>query len=215
MAKDTSQALESPFPRALSITLVDSFLEGFDPAHETVRLSLAVQSSSMTVRQFSNYLLFLDRIYMRLSGEEPSSYGRVDNRQLRILDTRPGSLEMVIEVLDKLDPARVVLVFLAMKYLPSVVRAIPGAISDLSVAYRNYWEGTEIRRRLKSGVRKELKPDQFLESLPSRKRSQLLDMILHLYAQYPDNLRQIERFASDHQLEVKLERSDLHDEDGT
>lgn len=213
MAKDISSALGLPYPGALSNTLIESFLEGFDPARETVRLSLVVQGSSMTVRQFSNYLLLLDRIYVRLSGEEPSSYGRMENRQLKILDTRSGSLEIVMAVLENLDPGRVVLIFLAMKYLPSVIRAIPGAISDLSVAYKNYWEGTEIRRRVKRGVRSELKSDQFLESLPSRKRSQLLDVILHLYAQYPDNLRQIERFAREHQLEVRLERDDIDDGD--
>ena len=197
---------EQRFPGRLRSTRAAIYLDGFDHQFETAQLSVRLKSDSLNVHQLGNYLLLMDRMYVLLADENPISYAKSDGKQLKITDTKPGSLEILIDIFKSIDPARIVVLFLALKYLPAIIRAIPGAISDIALAYRNFHDAREIRRRLKKPAAAQLQDEEALSGLTKDEYRTLVNILLFLYSRQTDHLRQIERFMSENQIDIKLRR---------
>jgi hypothetical protein len=186
------------YPQEVIDQLERNFLPPGAGPEDILELTVSVDDSNLRVRGFSAFLGFIDRAYGRLSPRGIRSYAQKHEEQLTISRVQPGSLEMLLEALAQNKEALTGLVILgmALKYLPAV-------FESLASAYRDYEEARYTRERRRQ-LMKQIEADEQAKALEKRQKEQLAELLDRLYAAERDNLRAAGEFAAQNLRQVRL-----------
>lgn len=179
-----------------------------------VELTLRLRTAGVPLRELSNYLSYVDRLYGRLDPAGLRSYAQRPYTQLRLHSTREGSLELVLrEVADLVSPQNLVLLWLLVKGIPQAGHLIAETAYRYAVAYREWEEGrlTRVKRRqierslqrddalvraVRRGIREFLQDDPRFGQLPRRRIAELARHLADIYLADEEPLRSVRQFAS-------------------
>lgn len=187
-----------PITNSLKNTLLESFVPPQASENDRFEVIIKMEAKSVSVRQFAAYLNFIDRSYGRFTPEGILSYSRSKERELKITQLRPGSLEFVLSnyLANPISVTALILVGLLLKYLPGIIK------STLS-AYRDYEEGklAKVRRQQ---IKEQMKRDGALNKLNDRKILQLSKLFDAIYGLEIRNVPKAHKFSVETIIEVRF-----------
>jgi hypothetical protein len=190
--------LPVPLTKKLKNKLTDSFIPKSASESDKFEMLIRLAGNDVSVRQFAAYLSFLDKSFGRFTPKGILSYSQSHEYELRILEFRRGSLELVLsKLLSNSDAVTaLIIVGLLLKYMPGIIR------SALS-AYRDYEEAklAKIRRQQ---IREQIKKDKHLQELNDRQILQLSNLLETLYGLDVRDITKAHRFSSETVIEIKF-----------
>ncbi|GEM_PF-1571681 len=161
-----------------------SVLLGSTSSSDRVELVITLDDQNLNIKDLGSYLDFIYWIDGNLSKYGFASYSHTPSQQIAISRIQIGSWELVIEEIVSSENVKVISVlFLALKYLPSVVKA------SLDTAYR-YYEVLEKRddylekkgkRRFKSQLKRTIYEDDDLKLINENEKEKIYQFIRGLY----------------------------------
>jgi hypothetical protein len=175
------------------------------PIGSSIEIKIRVSSVDISARDFGGYLSLTDRVYGRLSESGLRSYSQTPRKQLRISEIRSGSIEIVIlELLSRFtDATPLVILWLFLKYLPTVVKGLPEGAKAAVDAYKTYQEAALIRENRKR-LREEVKRDEVTQQLSTARLKQLVGLLDFLQEAEAKQLPASVRFAKEKVEAVEL-----------
>lgn len=167
----------------------------------TLDLVVRIRPTNVDVRGLRDYLTFLDRTYGRLAHAGLPSYAQRRRGRLRLAEVRAGSWEAVMAASTDHGPAAASLIVLglALKYLPNLITAAGGA-------YRDFEEARLVRERRRQ-LRAEIDAADREKVLTEYRRDQVVKMVDELIAIKPREALRAAKFSRRHVEEVTLEKS--------
>ena len=128
-----------------------------------VELKIKMKDTDVNLREFGNFILFIDRLYGRMY--EGGIYKYSHNRSLQIVfsEIKAGSLEATIsETVPKLDAEKIAIIWLFLKYLPLTIRSLSGAYRDFEDARLIRLQRKQIKEKLKQDLHSSNKCNSYL-----------------------------------------------------
>jgi len=175
-------------PDKALVELKDVFIPENASMDDQFELSIRISEDNVEIRDMSAFLSFIDRIYGRLSEKGLRSYAQRESGHLQISQMRRGSLELLlIETLASPQSVAILVVFLALKYLPSGVQSFANAYNEV--------EQGRLARENRKRILQEMEEDQKLANLSPIRRKQVSELIEYLHEQEHDELPRAIRFS--------------------
>lgn len=199
--------LPASIPQTALTDLRSVFVPEGASQHDRFELSIRITDQEIEVRDLSAFLAFVDDVYGRLSKDGLRSYAQRQREHLQITKMQQGSWELLlIETLASPHSAVLLIIFLALKYLPSGIQSLANAYNEV--------EQGRLARQNRKRIRKEMESDQKLSKLSARRRRQVAALIDELYEQEKQELPGTMRFVRKRLLAIGLRIRSANDEDG-
>tara|TARA_R110002124_G_scaffold122338_1_gene280884 strand:- start:4001 stop:4603 length:603 start_codon:yes stop_codon:yes gene_type:complete len=177
--------------------LRDAYVPIDAPRGSYLELSIRIADEDLTIRDLSAFLDFIDRIYGRLSEKGLPSYARKEYGHLKIKKLQKGSWELLLqEVLSSGYSYSLIVILLAVKYLPPAVQSIATAYNQVEqgrLAHAN-------RKRIKA----EMEKDEHLAELSNERRNQITQLVDFLHEKEKERLHRAIRFTQKRLLSIKI-----------
>lgn len=184
-------------PDSALVELRDVFIPVDTPRDSYLELSIRISDEDLTIRDLSAFLDFVDRIYGRLSEKGLPSYARREYGHLKISKLQKGSWELLLqEVVTSGYSHALIIIFLAVKYLPP-------AIHSLASAYNELEQGLLARENRKR-IRAQMKQDAELSKLSNARQSQLSELVEYLHEKEKKKLTRAIRFVQHRLIDIKV-----------
>jgi hypothetical protein len=185
-------------PKKAVRELTSLFIPSGTPPDASLQLVIRIEEIGFRVRDFSAYLILIDKTYGRLSSKGLKSYAQKVEDQLRVSSLQSGSFELVIsEIIANFDQVTLLFVIgFFLKYLPNVIR-------ESAAAYRDYEEARLARQRRRQ-LREQIRHDKEIEVLDDRRKRQLVELLDILYGLEIRNLPKAQRFSHKHVKEISF-----------
>ena len=172
-----------------------------DDAEEgtVIELSIRITDQNIPVRDLSAFLEFVDQIYGRLSQEGLPSYSRRQHNKLEIAHIRKGSWELILEgAISRYHQQAelLVIIWLAVKYLPIAVK------TGLS-AYNDY-EQARLAREKRKQIRNSMEVDEIISNLPTNRKKEITKLLHAIYEKEDRKLNRVSRFIRTHLIDVVI-----------
>lgn len=172
-----------------------------DDAEEgtVIELSIRITDQNIPVRDLSAFLEFIDQIYGRLSQEGLPSYSRRQHNKLEIAHIRKGSWELILEGAISRHHQQaelLVIIWLAVKYLPIAVK------TGLS-AYNDY-EQARLARAKRKQIRNSIEVDEIISNLPTNRKKEITKLLHAIYEKEDRKLNRVSRFIRTHLIDVVI-----------
>jgi len=183
--------------------LHDAYIPVDTPAGSYLELSVRIADEDLTIRDLSAFLDFIDRIYGRLSENGLPSYARKEYGYLKINKLQNGSWELLLqEVISSGYSHALIVILLAVKYLPQAVQSI-------ATAYNQVAQG-RLAQESRKRIRAEMEHDNNLAALSNERRSQLSGLVEYLHEKEKERLHRAIRFTQKRLLsiDVRIKRKD-------
>ncbi len=153
---------------------------GVDPA-APLELVVSVAAPALTAREFAGLLAVIDRVHGRFAVGNLRSYARKQKLHLQVTDVGSGSIDLVLSVAQELAQATpLILLFLALKFLPAALEAGTRAVRNLAQAHQSYQEG-ELARERRRQLRRQLDTDQTFRALPAPAKQEVEGVLAEVY----------------------------------
>jgi hypothetical protein len=194
-----------------------------DGVQASVQVLVYLTGNEMSVRGTSAYLAFADRVYGRLKFGRLDLYARRRAEHLRIAESRSGSLVLVLrEIIETLtSPQAVILMALAMKYLPIALRESATGYKNLRegqlfvaqadavrAAARRDLEQARLLRAQRRTLEKASSQDPVLQDLSRKDAHAVLAVLARIYEGERQRMASAQEFSQKSVLGVEIERSD-------
>ena len=140
------------------------------PSEAVVELIISIQCKNINIREFGNYLVFIDKLYGRMYSKGIYSYAHKREKQIAISTIKTGSIEVIIsEILSKIDPQTLAVIWLVLKFLPSTIKNLTGAYKDI--------EESRLIRLNRKLIKEKMRSDKILANLDSNRINQLAKIV--------------------------------------
>lgn len=184
-------------PQSAVRDLVNQIISPEEQISSEIELAISIDDKNVNVREFGAYLSLLDRIYGRLQQKGIYSYSHRRDMQISVETFRKGSLEIVIsDIISKVDPTTLVIVWLVLKYLPAGIR-------ELVSTYKNY-EEARLARINRKQIKEKMEKDKLLQELDSGRINQLVTIVDYFIKQENRKLAAPVRFARNFVKQINL-----------
>lgn len=165
-----------------------------------IELVIVIAGENLNIKEFSSYLDIVYRIDGLMSESGYSKYVHNRHNQIEITKIRFGSVELIIEkLLNSSDADKLVVIWLALKYLPQVVNSITdsaGKIVDVLVKREEYLEKRD-RRKFRKQIRELINEEVELSILDKKEKEKLVNLLDEAYLKNSKRLPPASRFAKD------------------
>jgi len=202
-------SLPVPISSSLVRSVAMSILPGIDQAHidSKICLTVRIRSTNIVARDFAAFLELLDHLYGRSCKDDFRSYARSERGHFTFSKCRQGSWELIAERALGLasGSSPFVIIWLALKYLPSATPA-------LSSAYNQYEQG-RLTRINRQRIREEVKRDVELSRLTPTQRAEVARIIENISKQEASLMPRVRRFMADSFLDVKALVTKKHEDE--
>ncbi len=160
----------------------------------SVEFRIVIDDKNLSVRDFSAFFKLLDNVYGRMHRAGLNSYTKLVDDHLKIKTIKKGSIEAIIEVgLAELEVHKIIILYIAIKYLPVYMRAVSGTVSDYMGAYRDY-EETKLLKIQRKNLERNMQDDSLLKTLPKKERLKLIKVIELLLSKDDKLISRAQRF---------------------
>ncbi|HEX9654150.1 MAG TPA: hypothetical protein VGA99_10590 [bacterium] len=184
------------FPRKALQDLTEILVPKDVPPDSTLELTLSIEDQNVNVREFGAFLSFVDRVYGRLSPEGIYRYSHNERRQLYVTAIEKASIEIQItEMLSQIrESQNLLIVWLVIKYLPTLIKSTTEGIRNIAQSYRDYQEG-QLSREKRKQLRSQLQDGEITNKLSEERINQLVDLLDFVYSQEGPKLNPSVRFV--------------------
>lgn len=197
------EALPLKRPRAALTSLWATLIQEDIGEFAEIELVFRISDRNLIVRDLGAFCEFIDHIYGRLSSEGLDSYSRRSNQHLEISKVTQGSWELVIEGIISRDHHHaelLVIIWLAVKYLPP-------AVNSLAAAYNQYEQG-RLSRQQRKLIRHGIDSDELLKSLQRNRKNEIAKFLATIYEKEHRKLARVANFINKGLIEVLIRAKD-------
>lgn len=167
---------------------------------DVIRLRIRIDDTNLPVRDFGNYLTFIDRIYGRVSPRGLASYAQKRKEHLTISKVEFGSVELLIAEIFENSQSLIIL-FLFLKILADFLKA--------SGEFYQAIQAAELDRAKKDEIRKRIRRESVCSNNTAEVNEQLTNVIFNIINYEEKNLTVASRFTEEHVTSIELD-NDLH-----
>lgn len=172
-----------------------------------IELVVVILNEDLNVKEISSYLDFIYRVDGLISRYGYSSYVQNRSVQIAITKIRFGSIEIVIErLLNSTDADKLIIIWLALKYLPTIVNSLTDSVSkvmDVMIKREEYLDKKD-RRKFRKQIRELINEEVELMSLDKKGKEKLVNILDEVYMKNRRRLAPASRFAKKFVQSVKL-----------
>lgn len=199
----------SSFPvkkhRGIDLFLRESFIGEAAAEGADVALSVRFPDREINVREWSAYLLLIDRFYARLAAKSIYQYAHRRPEQLSVTEIRHGSCQLVLrERVGPGESSTFAALYLLLRNLPNIASVTALLVDQHQLgAYSTVATTRGIRKALRATI----PADPLLPRLSTRESEQIVVFLERLYAAEAEHLTPAVRFSSRYVHEVSLQVS--------
>jgi len=177
--------------------LRNAYIPSDTPEGACLELSIRIADEDLTIRELSAFLDLIDRIYGRLSEKGLPSYARKEHGHLKINKLQKGSWELLLqEVISSPYSHTLIVILLAVKYLPPAVQSI-------ATAYNQVEQG-RLARANRLRIKADMEQDKNLLSLSKDRKGQLSELVDYLHEKEREKLSRAIKFTQKRLLSIEV-----------
>ena len=181
--------------------------EDISEEYNAIELSIQMNDKELNIKELSSYLDLIYRIDGQLSEYGYTRYVHNPRMQIEIDRVRFGSWIIVIErLLKSIEGEKLVILFLALKYLPLVVKTFVDSIHryyEIMNEREDYIEKRDNRRRKKEIDKLLINEDGFAK-LDKKERKKLILIIEGLFENNKGKIVAASRFAQKSVKDIRI-----------
>ena len=175
-----------------------------------LQLRIRLDNRHLNAKELSDVLEFIYRIDGKSRLEGFNSYSKTKRNQLRISEIKGGSIELIIDsIYNSLSPQTLILIWLALKYLPNLFSSVSGALLNFSQALKNYGDyqkaTLEVRRGRKE-IRNLTRDDTELSELDKPTQEKLVKVLEEIYRDSPKQVSGAKHLLKSKLKEIRLKK---------
>ena len=178
--------------------------------YDKLQLKIVFKSEDVNLRELAAYLLLIDRCYGRSISENGlATYSHRRSEQLVARTLRAGSIETeLVELALSPNGLALTALWLLLKYMPPVIKALPEGAKQLAEAYNAYEDG-RLKRENRRQLRNQIKNDPTVGSLEKPAQEKLIPLLENLLERDTHLFNAAGRFSDEYvkYLELKVLRN--------
>jgi uncharacterized protein (DUF2164 family) len=175
--------------------------------HDVIELSIKIENRNINIRELSSYFDLIYRIDGLMSHIGYKKYVHNYNAQIEITEVRIGSWETIIqENLNSIGAEKLFILWLSLKYLPSVVNQLLDVASksvDILDKREVYLEKKE-KRHLRKHIRDLINEEVELSALNKSQKEKMVDFLDEIYVTNKKRLIPSSRFSRKYVKSINL-----------
>ncbi len=181
---------ENQFPEKRFKELADNIFSDQD-WRKGLKLIISIENNKVNLKEIGDLFHFIYRVDGKLYHRGIYSYSHSRNIQITT-SFRSGSLEIIIDTLsNNVEYKSLIILWLCLKYLPSLVSSFSGSLLNFTESLKNYRE-YEIKtievRRLRKEIRQQINTDSELELLNKKDKEKIIRLLQEIYSDNKKNL---------------------------
>lgn len=188
------------------IPSIQTLQSQFIPDNSGYDLLIILDNEDISLREFSAFLMIVDRFYGRFIEQSFYSYAMSEKKHLTISKIENGSAILIIEdILSLLHKEDALILYFLITFLPSAINSVSSSIKKLSTAYDTY-EKARLKREIRKSLKTDLKNSEELKTLNEKDLSKLTELLEKKYLKEQKYIAKASKFASKKLKKVEFKK---------